>query len=94
MPSVCLPEKLMLKAVARIQYQCCLLQNIPSIFYTIQFVFFDFCTWESHKIVAREWMEAVKVAPLIPLSPKRGTDYSFFCGKVRVRAELVKIALK
>ena len=67
----------------------------------IQSAFFDFCMGNSHQIVVGVWVKAVKVAPkllvaqvevakvaqLIGLSCKCGTNYTLYCGLAHVWVE-------
>ena len=73
-----------------------------------RFAFFDFCAGNRHQIVAGARVEAVKVTPkllvarvevpkvakLIGLSCKCGTNYTLCCGLGRMRVESDKIVLK
>ena len=75
---------------------------------TAQSAFFDFCTGNHHQIVAGARVKAMKVTPkllvarvevpkvaqLIGLSCKCGTNYTLCCGLARVRVESDKIVLK
>ena len=70
-----------------------------------QFAFFGFCAGNRHQILERArvkavnvtpkvWIarvEVVKVAQLIVLSPKCGTNYTLCCGLACVQVETVKI---
>ena len=65
------------------------------------FAFFDFCSGNDHQIVAHALVEALKVtqklwivrvevakvAQRTGFSHKRGTNYTLFCGLVRVQVE-------
>ena len=73
-----------------------------------QSAFFDFCAGNHQQIVAGAWVKAVKVTPkllgarvevlkvaqLIGLSCKCGTNYTLCCALVHVRVESDKIVPK
>ena len=77
-------------------------------FHAGQSAFFDFCTGNRHRIVAGArvqavkvkpkllvaWVKVAKVAQLIGLSCKCGSNYTLCCALARVRVESDKIVPK